>query len=468
MTVVLTGTALTLDELIRVARERERVELASEARVRMRAARALVERLIDEGGTAYGLTTGVGVRRTTAIAGGDHDRIVLRQHLIGHGPLAPREVVRAAALRLANGFALGTTASRPELADRFVEALNDDRLPDVRVRGSIGQSDLAAMADLAVGVLADFPLAQGETIGLINQSAFATGWGALALRDAATLVDTLDVAGALDHEGLASNRSVLDARVGEVRPYPGVRTSLTRIRALLARSGSVPRTLQDPLTFRTLPQTNGAARDALGFALGQLAIELNTAQSNPLVDVEQGTAYSVGNFEILPLAAALDVARIGLAPALTNACERAVKLLQASLTGLPEGLGERAGLPESALSEQGIAIQALTAEARLLAHPVSFEVVSSTQAEGIEDRMTMAPLGARRLAEMVELGQRIVAVELLLAAQACDLRGHTLGDGAARAHRAIRDVVPFMREGDDLPDLEPLVVLVRSGALADP
>jgi histidine ammonia-lyase len=143
-----------------------------------------------------------------------------------------------------------------------------------------------------------------------------------------------------------------------------------------------------------------------------------------------------------------------------------VKLLQPHLTGLPEGLGERPGLAESAYSELGIAVQALTAEARLLAHPVSYEVVSSQQAGGIEDRMTMAPLAARRLAEMVELGTRIVAVEVLLAAQACDLRGARLGVGTERARTAVRSVAPFLREGDDLPDLEPVVELVRSGRLA--
>jgi histidine ammonia-lyase len=123
----------------------------------------------------------------------------------------------------------------------------------------------------------------------------------------------------------------------------------------------------------------------------QLAIELNAAQANPLVIVEEGVVVSVGNFEMVPLATALDLARLALAPALTSACERAVKLLHPGISGLPEGLAERPGLAESAFSEVGIAIQALTAEARLLAQPVSHEVVSSTQAGGIEDRMTMAP-----------------------------------------------------------------------------
>ena len=134
---------------------------------------------------------------------------------------------------------------------------------------------------------------------------------------------------------------------------------------------------------------------------------------------------SVGNFEMQPLATALDIARLALAPMISTAAERAVKLLQRNLTGLTEGLGARPALAESALSEYGIAIQAIAVEARLLAQPVSFELVSTTQAEGIEDRMTMAPLAARRLEEMVGLGARVASIELMLAAQACDLRGAT-------------------------------------------
>ncbi len=465
MTVVLTGSTLTLSEVVSVARDFEPVSLAPSALERMAAARRIADSVIASGRTAYGVTTGVGVRKTATIAGPGHDLLVLRQHLIGQGPAAPADVVRAAAVRLANALAQGTTVARPILAERIVESLNEDRLPVVRSRGSIGVSDLAPLAELALGILGELELAQGEAIALLNQGAFSTGWGALAVHDAITLLDTLDVAGALDLEALGANRSALDPAIAVVRPYPGIRTTLERLDALLAGGSATPRALQDPLSFRTLPQVHGAARDAFTFVQTQLAIELNAAQSNPLVVVDEGVIVSVGNFESLPLATALDIARLALAPVLTSACERAVKLLQASVTGLPEGLGERAGMAESAFSELGISVQALAGEARLLAAPVSYEVVSTTQAEGIEDRMTMTPLAARRLAEMVELGTGIAAIELLVAAQACDLRGAELGAGTARAHAAVRNVAPFLRAGEPLPDIENVIELVRGGSL---
>ncbi len=213
---------------------------------------------------------------------------------------------------------------------------------------------------------------------------------------------------------------------------------------------------------------HGAARDALAFARGQLEIELNASQESPLLVEGERRFHSVGNFESLPLSAALDFLRIALAPVLTSATERLLKLLQPRFSGLTEGLAARDGLPEDALAEFGIAAQAITSEARLLALPVSFELASTTQAGGAEDRATMAPLAARRLAEMVGLGARTVAIELLVAAQAIDLRGcRPLGRGTSRVHELVRQRVPPLGEGDALPpDLEPLVELVRSGAVA--
>src|SRR5207244_214785 len=192
---------------------------------------------------------------------------------------------------------------------------------------------------------------------------------------------------------------------------------------------------QSPTHAGSCRRGRAAARDALGCTLSQLDVELNAAQGSPLVVAAEQRAVSVGNFDVLPLAAALDFLRIGLAPALTSAAERALKLLQAPLTGLPEGLAVESGLAEDSLSEFGVPAQALASEARLLAQPVSFELTSTTHPEGIEDRMTMAPLSARRLREMVELGERLVTVELVIAAQAIDLRGRPrLGAKTRRAY----------------------------------
>jgi len=460
--------------VLAVARAGAAVELDPGALERMRAARSVAEGSLARGETVYGLSTGVGVRKRAGVGVDEQAAFntrLIQNHLVGQGETAPEDAVRATLLVLANGFARGAGLAGPALAERVVAALNERRHPDVRMLGSLGQADLAPLADLAQGLLGpDGRLEPGEGLALLNNNAFATGLAALAYADLERLLRASLVAGALDLEAFAANLTPLDPAAARERPYEGIATAAAALRALLDGSAlfepGASRNLQDPLTFRCQPQVHGAALDALAFGRSQLETELNAAQGNPLVDVSSGRILSVGNFDSLPLAAALDFLRIALAPVLTSANERMVKLLQAPLSGLPEGLSPQPGSAEDSLSEFGPAGQALTAEARLLAQPVSFELASSAHAEGIEDRATMAPLAARRLAEMTSLGERIVAIELLVACQAIDLRGNRLGAGTQRAYDLVRAQVPFKREEDPIPaSIEPLRALVRSGEL---
>jgi histidine ammonia-lyase len=474
VSVVVDGGSLTREEVVRVARGSETVELAPGVEERMADARALVERVLARGDRVYGLTTGVGMRKRFGVALEEQtafNRMLVLNHRTGQGPPVAADVVRAAMLRLANALASGSPGVRPELAERLVRALNDGAEPVVRSLGSLGQADLPQAADLAHELFTDLELEAKEGIGLLNTNCFATGAAALAVDDAFRLADALDVAGALDLEAFAANLTILHPRVREVRPYPGLVQSLTRLREMLHGSSlwepGTARNLQDPLTFRNVAHVHGALRDALAYVESVVATELNAAQENPLAVPAEDRIVSVANYEILPLAAALDFLRIALAPALTSAAERGVKLLQAAHTGLTEGLAPRSGLVENSLSEFGVPVQSLAAEARLLAAPVSYDVVSTSHAEGIEDRMTMAPLAARRTAEMIGLGERVVAVALVVACQAVDLRGAKLGTGTRRVYERVRERVPFMAEGETIPqDVQGVVDLVRAGDIS--
>jgi histidine ammonia-lyase len=475
MSVILDGEGLTLAEVVRVARGGERVEIAPDALDRVRAARAVVERAVEGIDGVYGVTTGVGVRKRVRVAPDEMDaynRRLLRDHRMATGPDAPREVVRAAMVRLANGFAKGTSGVRPELLARVVDALNAGEMPRVRMLGSAGQSDLGPLADLAYGICGDMPLAAKEGISLINNNSFGTGLAALALADALRLLDACTVGAALDWEAFAANTSPLHPAVAAARPYPGIVRRSVLMRELLDGSylwqPGAARNLQDPLTFRNAAGILGAVDDGLGFACGQLAIELNAAHENPLVAVGDNVIISVPNYEALPLAAALDFARIALVPAISSAQERSVKLLQAPLTGLGTGLQEaEAESNECALSELAWASQSLMVEARSLSHPVSTETASTLLAEGIEDRITMAPLAARRLSEEVAVGEELLALGLVVAAQAVDVRGCApLGRGTARAREQVRERYDFVAAGDSIgPDRGEVVELVRSGEL---
>ncbi len=476
MTVVLAGTHLTRDEVARVARYDEPVALAGLALGRMTATRAVVEERLAAGDPIYGSSTAVGVLkrvRVEADAAAVYAGRMLHHHLVGQGPPVSRDMVRATMVRLANGFAAGYPGVRPALAERLVDALNRGETPRIRSLGSVGMADLAQMADLATALFDGIALAPGEGLALLGNNAFSTAGAALAIHDVAALIDAMEAAGALSLEALAVNPTMLTAAIADARPYPGLRRTLGRLADLLAGSAIFEpgraRHLQDPLSFRDLPQIQGAVRDAFDHVDAQLAIELNASQGNPIVLLEERRVVSVANFEILPLAAALDYLRIVLASALSVSSERTVKHLETPWSGLPTGLSAADDRSDAGLSYHGIAAQSIAAEARLLAAPVSYELVSTAHAEGIEDRMSLAPLAARRLAEMVELGNRLVAIEAVVAAQAADLRGvEPRGRGTSRVVAVVRAHVPYLAAGDLVADIEPLVVAIRAGALSGP
>jgi len=473
VTVIVSGADLTLDEVVAVARRHEPVAIAPPALERMASARALADASLASGAPTYGLTTGLGVQKRATLDPGDggFGRRQIAESRAGQGPPASPDAVRATMLVLANQLAGGTTCLRPLFAERLAQALNGDLRPAVRSLGSLGASDLAAMADLAHAVFADVDRSPGEGLALINSSAFGTGLAALALADATRLADAADVAGALALEGFAANPSVLHPAVSRARPDPTLARTLARLRELLDGSAlwrdGAARNLQDPLTYRSTPTIQAAARTALEHALSVLHVELNAAQGNPLVALDEGLVLSASVYEVVALSAALDYVRIALASMLVAASERTVKLLDTPWSGLPTGLLAE-GDPDLGLSILAVTAQSLAAEACLLAQPVSFALTSSAGAEGIEDRASHLPLSARRLAELVDHGEGVVAVELLVSAQAVDLRGlPALGAGTRVAYRRVRGVVPFMQPGDAPPvDADPVRALVHEGLIA--
>lgn len=467
--VVVTGLSLTLDELAFVACQSNTVQLDPMAVQRMKGSRSVVERALASQAPIYGLTTGVAALKRVSVdtsAVNLFNQAMVREHRIAQGAPPPPDVARAAMLVLANQFASGVPGVRPLLAERLVACLNEGIIPAIRKLGSVGMSDLGPNADLAAAVFEGIELEAGEGLALLNHSAVSTALSALAVTDLEHLMGVADASAAISLEGFGGNLSILHNAVGSTRPYPGLKRTIDQLRSLLEASylwkPGAARNLQDPLTFRGIPQVHGALRDALTYAKTQLSIELNSAQGNPLVVADEERIISAANFDVLPMAAAVDFLRIALAPVLTSSAERTTKLLESVWSGMESGLSPEK-TPEPGLGELDVAAAALAAEARLLAQPVSFELSTSSIADGIEDRMTMAPLAARRLREMVSLGERVVAIELVVAAQAAELRGVSpLGQGTSRLVQRLRERVPLFRSAEDFPvDFEPVVELVR-------
>jgi histidine ammonia-lyase len=291
------------------------------------------------------------------------------------------------------------------------------------------------------------------------------------MADAARLRGAADVAAALGLEGFAANLSVLHPAIERARPDPVLARTLARLRELLQGSylwaEGAQRNLQDPLNYRSTAPVQAAARRALEYAESVEAIELNAAQGNPLVSLEEGTIRSACLYEVVGVSTALDFVRIALAVMLLAASERSLKLMDTPWSGLPVGLQEP-GSPDLGLSILAITAESLGAEVSALAQPVSHVVTSTSGAEGVEDRASHLPLSARRLADLVDAGEAILAIELIASAQAVDLRGvEPLGSGTEAAYRRLREAVPTMRLGDTPPvDVAPVVELIRTGVFA--
>jgi len=474
------GRPLEPADVAAVARGRRAV-LGEAARHRMLASRAVLERALARGDLIYGVSTGVGAIKTVPIGADGQalfQTLLLRAHSVGHGDPAPAEFVRAAMLVRAAGLAVGVAGVRPELADAFCRALDSPVSPHVHQFGSVGQADLSQMAEIGLALIGygeqgaglagqgyrPIALEPREAHAIVNSNAFSVGIACLALERAGRSLRALDASAAVSLEALVGNVDAVHPAVVAVRPYPGAADTVQRLRALLADGALLlgerrPRAMQDPLAFKVVPQTHGAVRDALAHCTAALRVELGSSGDSPIVVADEDRAICTGNHDITPIAIALDYGRLALAQAVTIANERVQKLLDGTFTGLATGLRADPLAPHDSLSLVGHGAASLAAEARLLAQPVTLEQPTSGLAEGIEDRITMAPTGARRLYEMAGMANRLAAVELTCAAQALDLRGRAdeLGAGTRTAYRATRKAVPFVAAGEaPRPDLDAL------------
>ncbi|QHE86530.1 aromatic amino acid ammonia-lyase [Hydrogenophaga sp. BPS33] len=461
----LDGQTLSARDVVQIARHGAAVALAPAALARMEASRAVVERIVASGELVYGVTSSVATKTGTPLDPrryGEFNRRLLETHDMGMGPLASREMVRAMLVVMLNNMASGRLGVRPVLANLLVDALNTQREFKVHLWGSTGESDMAAVANIALDLYAGTELAAGETIALINSSPVSIGLAALAMADLGNILASWPLAAALSMEGYGANPSPVSDVAVRSRPFKGLQRAAQAIAAQLhgshLMSAGGPRHLQDPLAFRSLPITLGNAFDSHDFAAGQFAIELNASQNNPVVSIEEQRLVSVANFDLLALSMALDTLRLGIAPLVTSSTERVAKLVDSFWSGLDSGLlaQDDVGLP--GFNGMAQVHKGITAEARLLAAPVVTELPSSSHSNGNLDRVSMASLAARRTLELAQLCKSILAVELVVAAQAVDLRQPPrLGAGTSKLHGFVRGLVPHAGGAQRVPHPAPVL-----------
>ena len=495
--IVLSGGGLTVDRVLAASRGQAKVELDPAALVRVRAARDVVDRVLARGEAVYGLNTGLGSLARYHIPLeeiGAFSFATVADQVSSYGRPLASDVVRAMMVTRVNGMLRAGVGVRRELIEALVALLNAGVHPIVRVIGSVGQGDLSEMADIGKVLigrgwaeyqgatltgeraleeagLAPISLGPKEALGLISANGVTMGRGSLVLVDAADLIESMQIAAALSFEAFEANLSIIHPAAARARPYSGQATAMARLRELLEESDlwrpGAARNLQDPLSVRCVPQTHGAVYDALSVVRGIMEIELNSAADNPLVLVEEEAIVSVGNFDVTSLAMAFDYVRLGIAHAAQVANERVQKLLWRHFSGLPTGLARREG-PTGGLRPLGRSFAALASEARFLANPVSLDYRGQL-AEGVEDHASMAPLAVSTTSTLVSLAHRLVALELIIAAQAVDLRGglERLGGGTTRAHAVVREFAGVLTDETEWnADIEGLATLVGDGQLA--
>lgn len=497
MEIVTDGESLTIHRVVQVAREGARVRL--ELPPRFHASRQLVAAKSEVSEPVYGVNTGFGLLATIPIPQDqvqELQRNLVMSHSAGVGDPAPTEACRAILLLRLNALAKGYSGVREEVVQLLVEMLNRRVHPLIPSRGSVGASgDLAPLAHLALVMigqgeaefqsdllpggealaragLSPLTLEAKEGLALINGTQFMAAYGALALHDAERLVEAAEVACALSIEAFKGSMRPSDPRLQSVRPHPGQVASAAHLHALLEGSAIVashqqhcPR-VQDPYSLRCAPQVFGAVREGLAFARGIVERELNSATDNPLCFPESGEILSGGNFHGQPVALALDVAKMVLTQLGNFSDRRSYRLLSAAFSGLHPFLARNPGLNSGYMVAQYTGA-ALCAENGILGVPATLHSIPTSA--GMEDFNSMGAISAVQLRAIVENVQRIVAVELLCAAQGVEEhRPLQTTPPLEAAIACLRRVVPPLESDRPLAgEIERVAELIRTGVLQE-
>lgn len=485
--VLLDGNSLTFEQVIGVAfgiSGESRVALSDSAKIKVRRSADAVQKLLDRGEIAYGITTGFGAFKDKIISREEVEILqknIVMSHACGVGKPFDAPTTRAIMLIRANTLARGFSGIRLETLELLIEFLNRGIHPIIPEKGSLGASgDLAPLAHMALPLiglgevefegqvfdtqevlekanLVPIKLAAKEGLALTNGTTVMTAIGLLETLKASYLAGVADLAGCLTLEALNGTTLAFDERIHALRPHPRQMKCAENLREILEGSEFVrafdPANVQDAYTLRCMPQVHGACRDAIAYAEWVVNIELNAVTDNPLIfcdeDCENIEVLSGGNFHGEPLALAMDYLAIALAE-LGNISERRIMRLTDESSNahiLPAFLTENGGLNSGFMIVQYTAA-ALATENKILAHPASVDTIPSSA--NVEDHVSMGVTSALKLRQISENLEQILSLELFSAAQAVDFRkkkigiDKTLGKKTQPVYDLIRSKVPVI------------------------
>jgi histidine ammonia-lyase len=494
----LDGQRLTLEQVVAVANGGEHVALSASARERVEQSRGVVDKIVTEGRTVYGVNTGFGKLSDVHIEPSNLRQLQLnlvRSHSCGLGPSLSEGETRAMMLLRANVLAQGYSGCRAALIDVLVAMIERGVTPVIPEKGSVGASgDLAPLAHLALALIGEgeafyrgerLPSAEAlkraevepslleakEGLALLNGTQAMAAVGALALYRAQRIARLADVAGAMTLEALRGTPVAFDERIHAARPHERQVEVAAHLRELLRDSEirkshleNDPR-VQDAYSLRCMPQVHGAVRGALTHAREVVEIETGSATDNPLVFSETGEVLSGGNFHGAPLALAFDYAAIALTDLMSIGERRIDRLVNPDANeDLPPFLTTEAGMSSGFMMMQ-ITAAALLSEARVLAHPASIDNVPTDG--GKEDHVSMGMTAATKLRSIVDLAEHLTSIELITAAEGLEYRAPLqAGRGVKSAFEIVRAHVSRLTKDRPLaPDILKLVAVIRGGEL---
>ncbi len=468
--IILTGKSLSMEEVKRVVFDREKVQLGKEARAKVSKNRMLVEELIKEKHTMYGINTGFGKFSNIIIQEDDLEDLqinLIHSHACGVGEAFSETISRTMLLLRANALAQGYSGVRPALIQQFIHFLNAEIHPVVPEQGSLGASgDLAPLSHLALALLGEgevfykgercetmaalekerievLQLKPKEGLALINGTQAMTAAGVVLYLEMEQLLYQSELIAAITFEGLQGVIDAFDPDLHRVRGHQEQIATASRLRSYLKGSKLTTRQgelrVQDAYSLRCIPQVLGACWQTVHYAKEKLEIEMNAVTDNPLIFCEERKVISGGNFHGEPIAFAMDFIKLGIAEAANISERRIERLVNPQLNDLPAFLSPNPGLESGAMIMQYSAAS-LVSENKTLAHPASVDSIPSSANQ--EDHVSMGTIAARHALKMLENTRRVVAVELICALQACEIRGvEHMAEATRDFYEKARDII---------------------------
>lgn len=481
MAVIINGRDLTVEEVIRVCRGYEKVEIAPEAKEAVIKARNYIEKKLEEGAVIYGLTTGFGKFANVVISREEAEQLqknLIISHTCAMGEPYETKYVRAAMLLRCNALSRGNSGIRLETIQTMIDMLNAGIHPVIPEKGSLGASgDLAPLSHIALALIGlgeveykgqivpaaeamakegilPVVLAAKEGLALNNGTQMMTAVGVNVLWDAMHLMKTADIATAMTAEALHGITKAYDHKVHDLRGHQGQKDAAENLRTLLAGSKNAfevqPSKVQDPYSLRCIPQIHGASRDAIQYVYEAVSRELNAVTDNPIVFPDEDEVISGGNFHGQPMALAFDFLKMAISEFADVSERRAERLINPQLSeGLPAFLTKYGGVCSGFMIAQ-YAAASMVSENKIYAHPACVDSIPSSGNQ--EDHVSMGTTSARTAAMVLDNAQKVIGIELAAAAQGIWLRqeiGESDISNLAPATKAAYDYIRTVSEHVD-------------------